>query len=100
MAHDPAGGWRREMRGEQPGGMLGMLLDQSCAGLARQLAVSAGKGRPFRLGQLELVMQYVAEEDGAVSARAGVDYHVARGVPGCAFEPQPVFECEIVIDQL
>ena len=66
MPDDPADGGRREMRRQQPGAALGVLLDQPRAGAARQVGVGAGKGQPLRLGQLQLVMQHVAQEQGVL----------------------------------
>ncbi len=47
------------------------------------------------------MVQHVAEKDGAVSSpRAGMDHDIARRVARRRLEPQPVFEREIVVDQL
>src|SRR5579884_1048106 len=98
-APDVPGRGGREMRRQDQRVAVGVLLDEAGAGAARQVHVAARAGGPFRLQQLDRVVQHVADEEAAVLAGAGVDHDVAWGVAGRAFEPQPVVERVVVIHQ-
>src|SRR5262249_57194614 len=84
---DPPDGRRGEMAGEQAGAALGIFCDEPGARPARELTIGAGERRPFRLRELQLVMEHVAEKNGAGLPRAGMDHDVSRRMPGSALEP-------------
>jgi len=86
-------GRRREMRRQEAGAAVGMLLDQTgCASCATIRESPAGERRPLRLEELKWMVDHVTHKDAGGVARAGVDHDVPRGVPGRTFEPQPVLE--------
>src|SRR5687768_2576956 len=83
---DPSGRRRREVCGKEPRAALRVLLDETHARPARELAISTRKRRPFRPRKLELVMKHIAQENGAVIPRARMDHDVAGCMAGGAFE--------------
>src|ERR1700730_4551188 len=99
VTHDPADRGRGEMRRQQTGAARSMFLDQPCPRLARQFRIGAGERRPFRLQELQRMVDHIAHENTRLVARAGMDHDIARRVAGRALKPQPVLERVVIVDQ-
>src|SRR5215470_9014731 len=100
LAHDPAEGGRRKVRGADQHVTLAVALEEPAPGGRGLLRIEVGPGHPLGLQTLDRRVDQVAGDHRLGASGGHVHAHVVGRVSGCRLEPYLVAQPEVVLDHL